>query len=133
MSDLTSAIDAVLDSVVSGSPRVPGVAAVATDRDGNIYEGARGERVLGGGTEFTTDTVCAIYSTTKAIGGTEGVLEGNVGQLWIQFEGILATIIYCAVASAIILKVIDLIIGLRVSEEDERQGLDQSLHGESVQ
>jgi Amt family ammonium transporter len=69
----------------------------------------------------------------KAIGGTAGVLEGNTGQLWIQFEGILATILWCAIATAIILKLIDLTIGLRVSEEDERQGLDQSLHGESVQ
>ena len=67
--DLNSAADAVLDGVVSGSPRVPGVAAVATDRDGVIYAGARGERVLGGDA-FTTDTVCAIFSTTKAIGGT---------------------------------------------------------------
>jgi Amt family ammonium transporter len=69
----------------------------------------------------------------KAIGGTAGVLEGNAGQLWTQFYGIIATIIYCAIASAIILKIIDLVIGIRVSEEDERQGLDQSLHGESVQ
>ena len=38
-----------------------------------------------------------------------------------------------AIATAIILKVIDLVIGIRVTEEDERQGLDQSLHGESVQ
>jgi len=69
MSDLGSAVDAVLDGVVSGSPRVPGVAAVATDRDGTIYAGARGQRVLEGD-EFTTDTVCAIFSTTKAIAGT---------------------------------------------------------------
>ncbi|MXV97755.1 MAG: beta-lactamase family protein [Acidimicrobiaceae bacterium] len=69
MGDLNTAADAVLDGVVSGSPRVPGVAAVATDRDGVIYAGARGERVLGGDA-FTTDTVCAIFSTTKAIGGT---------------------------------------------------------------
>ena len=69
MGDLGSAADAVLDGVVSGSPRVPGVAAVATDRDGVIYAGARGERVLGGD-PFTTDTVVAIFSTTKAIGGT---------------------------------------------------------------
>ena len=69
MGDLGSAADAVLDGVVSGSPRVPGVSAVATDRDGVIYAGARGERVLGGD-PFTTDTVVAIFSTTKAIGGT---------------------------------------------------------------
>jgi Amt family ammonium transporter len=69
----------------------------------------------------------------KAIGGKSGVFEGNVGQLWIQFEGIVFTILWCAIGSAVILKLIDLTIGLRVSEEDERQGLDQSLHGESVQ
>ena len=69
----------------------------------------------------------------KAIGGKSGVLEGNVGQLWVQIEGIGFTILWCAIATAVILKLIDLTIGLRVSEEDERQGLDQSLHGESVQ
>ena len=70
MSTLSNPLDDVLDRVVSGSPRVPGVAAIATNRDGDIYEGARGERVLGDGEAFTTDTVCAIFSTTKAIGGT---------------------------------------------------------------
>lgn len=70
MNELSDALDAVLDGVVSGTPRVPGVAAIATNRDGNIYDGARGERTLGGGEAFTTDTVCAIFSTTKAIGGT---------------------------------------------------------------
>lgn len=70
MSNLTSAADAVLDGVVSGSPRVPGVVAVATNREGNIYAGAAGERSLGNGAAMTTDTVCAIFSTTKAIAGT---------------------------------------------------------------
>ena len=68
----------------------------------------------------------------QAVGGTAGALEGNVGQLLIQLEGIIATILWCGIASAVILKVIDLTIGLRVSEEDEREGLDQVLHGESV-
>ncbi len=81
MSDLTSAIDAVLDGVTAGSPRVAGVAAVATDRNGNIYEGARGERILGGGTEFTTDTVCAIFSTTKAVAGTAALQLVEDGKL----------------------------------------------------
>lgn len=67
---LTSAADAVLQGVVNGSPRVPGVAAIATDRTGNIYAGAAGERVLGEGAAMTTDTVCAIFSTTKALTGT---------------------------------------------------------------
>ena len=67
---LTAAADAALDGVVSGSPRVPGVVALATNREGNIYEGAAGLRSLGNGQAMTTDTVCAIFSTTKAIAGT---------------------------------------------------------------
>ncbi|OGI56281.1 MAG: ammonia channel protein [Candidatus Muproteobacteria bacterium RBG_19FT_COMBO_61_10] len=51
-------------------------------------------------------------------------------QVWIQTEGVLITILYTAVASFIILKVLDLVIGLRVSEEQETQGLDISLHDE---
>ena len=68
----------------------------------------------------------------KAIGGTPGLLEGNAMQVVTQAYGIGATIVYCAVASAVILKVIDLSIGLRVSPEAERDGLDISLHGETV-
>ena len=70
MSGLSTAADAVLDGVVSGSPRVPGVVALATNREGNIYEGAVGVRSLGNGVAMTTDTICAIFSTTKAIAGT---------------------------------------------------------------
>ncbi len=70
MADLQQAADEVLQRVVSGEPRVPGVAAVVTDRDGDVYVGAAGERVLGGGDPFTADTVCAIFSTTKAVTGT---------------------------------------------------------------
>jgi methyl acetate hydrolase len=67
---LKSAADAVLQRVASGSPRVPGVVAMATDRTGNIYEGAAGKRVLGQDADMTTDTVFAIFSTTKAIAAT---------------------------------------------------------------
>ena len=67
---LKAAADAILQRVVSGTPRVPGVVAMATDRNGNIYEGAAGKRMLGRGADMTTDTVFAIFSTTKAITGT---------------------------------------------------------------
>lgn len=70
MTDLTKAIDAVLDTAATGSPRVPGVAAAVTDRRGTIYKGARGVRNTGTGEHFEPDTVCAIFSTTKAIAGT---------------------------------------------------------------
>jgi Amt family ammonium transporter len=68
----------------------------------------------------------------EAIGGTAGLLEGNPIQVWIQIQGIIATIVYCAVVSFIILKAIDLAIGLRVEEETEIGGLDLALHGETV-
>ena len=70
---------------------------------------------------------------SKAIGGTAGLLEGNAGQVLTQLWGIGATIVYCAIATAIILKIVDLVIGLRVPEETERDGLDLGLHGETVQ
>jgi len=82
MSELTEALDAVLEGATTASPRVPGVAAVVCDRGGNLYEGAAGERVLGEGAAMAPDTVCAIFSTTKAITGTaclqlveEGLLD----------------------------------------------------------
>ncbi len=69
---------------------------------------------------------------SKAIGGTAGLLEGNPGQVLTQLSGIAATIVWCAVASFILLKIIDMIVGLRVDEETERDGLDLSLHGETI-
>lgn len=69
MSNLKAACDAVLAGVTSGAPRVPGVVAMLTDADADIYSGAAGERRLGGA-PMTEDTVFAIFSTTKAIAGT---------------------------------------------------------------
>jgi len=54
-------------------------------------------------------------------------------QLWVQIEGVLATIAYSGVVTFIILKVIDLVIGIRVEADDERMGLDLSQHGERVE
>jgi Amt family ammonium transporter len=66
-------------------------------------------------------------------GGTAGLLEGNAAQVINQAEGILIVLVYDAVVSLIILKVLDAIIGLRVSKDVEREGLDLALHGETVQ
>src|SRR5581483_5494126 len=62
-----------------------------------------------------------------------GLLDGNAHQVVVQIYGILGTLVYDAVATLIILLVINAVIGLRVSEEVERDGLDISLHGETVQ
>ncbi|MDE1938172.1 MAG: ammonium transporter [Alphaproteobacteria bacterium] len=60
------------------------------------------------------------------------LIDGNFGQMWIQLEDVGGTFIYCAVVTFIILKVIDMILGLRVSPEVEVEGLDINLHGETV-
>jgi len=71
MSDhMQQTLDEILQRATTSDPGVPGVSAVATDRDGNIYEGAAGKRTLGEDADFTVDTTCAIFSTTKAIDGT---------------------------------------------------------------
>jgi Amt family ammonium transporter len=69
----------------------------------------------------------------EAVGGTAGGLEGNWGQVGIQLWGIAATMGYAAFGSFVILKGIDLTVGLRIDEESEVVGLDISVHGEAVQ
>ncbi len=54
------------------------------------------------------------------------------GQVWIQLQGVLTTIVWSAVVAFIAYKIVDLVIGLRVSEEEEREGLDISSHGETA-
>ena len=55
-----------------------------------------------------------------------------VGQVWIQAQAVGTTIVWSAVVSLIAYKLIDLVIGLRVNEEEEREGLDISSHGETA-
>ncbi|MCC7015970.1 MAG: ammonium transporter [Rhodospirillales bacterium] len=68
----------------------------------------------------------------KDIGGTAGLIEGNAGQVITQLWGIAGTIVWSGVASYVLLKLIDVIVGLRVDEETEVGGLDLALHGETV-
>jgi methyl acetate hydrolase len=81
MQNLKTSADAVLDRVVGSDPRVPGVVAMATDRQHNIYEGAAGKRRLDRDAAMTTDTVFAIFSTTKAITGTAALQLVEDGKL----------------------------------------------------
>ena len=67
-----------------------------------------------------------------AIGGTKGLVEGNVSQVGTQLIAIVAIWIYSAVATLIILKIVDRFVGLRVEESEEEVGLDFSQHGEVV-
>ncbi|WP_336489627.1 ammonium transporter [Methylobacterium nigriterrae] len=66
-------------------------------------------------------------------GGTPGLIEGNPGQVVNQLIGVGTVVLYDAVVSVIILKLIDATIGLRVSDQIELEGLDLALHGEVVQ
>lgn len=64
--------------------------------------------------------------------GANGLFFGNAGQLWIQFVSIVATVVFAFVVTCILLKVIDAVIGLRVSEEEEMRGLDLTQHSEAA-
>ncbi|MCK7608845.1 ammonium transporter [Acinetobacter portensis] len=73
----------------------------------------------------------AVFASEFIMG--DAVPENMLAQLWVQTEGVLATIVYSGVMTFIILKVIDLVIGIRVESDDERMGLDLSQHGERVE
>jgi ammonium transporter, Amt family len=73
-----------------------------------------------------------VFAVEK-IGQTAGLIEGNAAQVVNQIGGVAIVLIYDVVVSLIILKLIDWIIGLRVTEDAETEGLDLTLHGEAVQ
>lgn len=77
-------------------------------------------------------TIATGIFAVQAIGGTAGLLEGNPGQVIIQIIGVGASLVYAAVASLIILKVLAVIpgLGLRIGDHEEAQGMDLTAHGE---
>jgi ammonium transporter, Amt family len=70
------------------------------------------------------------YITNKC--GAAEDFPGIGAQVWIQAQGVIYTVIISAVVAFIAFKLVDLVIGLRVSEEEEREGLDISSHGETA-
>jgi Amt family ammonium transporter len=83
---------------------------------------------------FLGAMLTGVFATKAIKGGDDavGLIDGNAGQILTQLYGCLGTIIWCGVATFIILKVVDVLVGLRVSEEVEVEGLDINLHGETV-
>ncbi|MGH6789600.1 MAG: ammonium transporter [Pseudolabrys sp.] len=77
--------------------------------------------------------VAALSVSPDAPNGFPGLLEGNPHQVLIQLYGIAVTFVWSGALTFIILKVIQMFVPLRVSNEDEVMGLDVSLHGESLQ
>jgi Amt family ammonium transporter len=65
--------------------------------------------------------------------GKSGLIDGNPHQVITQLYGIAVVVVYDAIASLILLKLVDLTIGLRVESDIEREGLDLAIHGEAVQ
>jgi hypothetical protein len=80
-----------------------------------------------------TGTILAGVFAVAAVGDTAGLLEGNGKQVLIQLYGVAVTLAWSGVVTFVLLKVIGYFLPLRVREEDERIGLDVSLHGESLQ
>jgi Amt family ammonium transporter len=64
--------------------------------------------------------------------GKKGLIDGNAGQVLTQLWGSLVCIAWCAIATFIILKIVDALIGLRVTTEEEVEGLDINMHGETI-
>jgi len=87
-----------------------------------------GVHAIGGITGALLTGVFAV----KDIGGTAGLLEGNAAQVALQAEGVAVTIVWSAVVSYILYKLVDMLVGLRVTAEEESDGLDIVLHGEVI-
>ena len=147
--------------LVKGKPSVLGIASGAvaglvaiTPASG--YVGANAAVVIG----LAAGVICFFASTSvktllgyddsldafgvHCIGGIVGALltgifastdidGGQAGNLATQAIGVASTLIYGFVVSSILLKLIDMVIGLRVTEEQEREGLDLALHGERIE
>jgi len=69
-------------------------------------------------------------TTTVNAAGFDGLLYGNPGLLFTQIIAVVVTIIYAAAVTWVLLKVVDLLFGIRVTPEEELRGLDSSQHGE---
>jgi ammonium transporter, Amt family len=70
---------------------------------------------------------------TAAIGGSAGLIEGNPHQLLVQFYGVAITLVWSAGMTFLLLKLVSAWVPLRVSREQELEGLDISQHGEALQ
>ncbi|MFV0260435.1 MAG: serine hydrolase domain-containing protein [Acidimicrobiales bacterium] len=78
---LGSAIDTILQRSVAATPGLPGAAVAVTDRTGPVVQAGAGVRVIGGDEAFDVDTVCALFSATKAITATACLSLVDDGEL----------------------------------------------------
>jgi ammonium transporter, Amt family len=80
-----------------------------------------------------TGTLLAGVFATAAIGGTSGLIEGNPQQLLLQLYGVAVTLAWSGGVTFILLKIVGAFVPLRVSQQQELEGLDISQHGEALQ
>src|SRR3954465_12950913 len=80
-----------------------------------------------------TGTLLAGVFATAAIGGSSGLIEGNARQLLLQLYGVAVTLLWSGAVTFVLLKVVGVFVALRVSLQQELEGLDISQHGEALQ
>jgi len=133
-----------LVSITPGAGFVTPVGAIAIGFLGGVicFYGIRLKEIIGADDALDVVGVHCVGGTwgalatgifaTKAVNaaGADGLLYGNPGQLVTQAIGVGATLVYCFVGAFILLKVTDLVVGLRVADEEEFSGLDLSQHSE---
>jgi Amt family ammonium transporter len=74
----------------------------------------------------------ASISASNGEAGISGLVDGNAHQLAVQAAGAAVVTLWCIAGSFVTLKIVDALVGLRVGADDEREGLDLALHGESL-
>jgi Amt family ammonium transporter len=72
-------------------------------------------------------------ATGDAPQGSQGLIEGNAGQVLIQLYAVAVTIVWSGALTFVLLKAIELLVPLRVSAQQEIEGLDVTQHGEALQ
>ncbi|MCE9523455.1 MAG: ammonium transporter, partial [Alphaproteobacteria bacterium] len=90
---------------------------------------AFGVHGIGGAVGAVLTGVFAL-SSINSLG--KGAIDGNPGQILIQFQGILVAGVYCAIVTFVILMALKYTIGLRVTKDEEMEGLDLTQHGERI-
>ena len=70
----------------------------------------------------------------SAVGGdtAKGLIDGNAAQVIVQAKGVLCTLVWSGAVTFVLLKLLDLMVGIRVDRDTEREGLDLAIHGETV-
>jgi Amt family ammonium transporter len=79
---------------------------------------------------FASSAINPIFKDSRGTALPSGMIEGNLHQLVNQLVGVLIAWALAIVGTLVILKIVDVVVGLRVSEDHEIQGLDLSQHGE---